>query len=381
MPKLVDILLLVATLAVISIVIFSRFSGRKNNPKPDDITITVAMQNGSIIDRNVFDALVKEFEEQNRELRILVSDDYTGAESTADIIFFDDGELDTLINNSALISLSSYFHTGVSSEQSSQWMLPLVIFMDLFFYNIDILQTVNFDRPPRTRTELLAAARAVSGAANLPAFPLALGLSDPLAMRRDIYPWIWTAGGELLDANGRLPRIAADTILFFNQLSREGLLAPESFEKTGAQRLEEFAEGKIAMLAASSLDIAFLQDKGINFGITTIPALVPGRGRLGLSGIYAGISANCAQPDEAWTFLAFIAGKSQILIETFRAVPGSYPVAFPGSFISRDLLYSKAWDIFEAVDIVEYNPADLLQKETDRMFMEQLAPVLWENVP
>jgi ABC-type glycerol-3-phosphate transport system substrate-binding protein len=103
-----------------------------------------------------------------------------------------------------------------------------------------------------------------------------------------------------------------------------------------------------------------------------------GKNRLALSGIYAGISANCALPDEAWTFLAFIAGKRQVLARALGAVPGSYSGVFPGDYIAHDPLLSKAWEIFQAADIVAYHPTDPSQDETSRLIREKLAEAFQE---
>ncbi|MCL2127673.1 MAG: extracellular solute-binding protein, partial [Treponema sp.] len=272
-------------------------------------------------------------------------------------------------------------HSESPAERSA---IRLVSYMDLFFYNIDILEAADCDRPPKTRAEFIAAARAVaknaSGSPGREAvFPLALGLKaeDPLALRRDIYPWIWAGAGDSsgwkpLSDDGTLSRSALETAAFFGQLNGEGLLAPGTFEKTGAERLEEFASGKTAMMTASAEDIAYLRQsaQGLNFGVTAVPAAAsPGKNRVGLSGIYAGISSGCALPDEAWAFLAFIAGRSRFLVEALLAVPGSFPGAFPGAFIADDPLYSKAWDIFEAADVVEYGAAG---EEADGLIRESL---------
>jgi hypothetical protein len=93
---------------------------------------------------------------------------------------------------------------------------------------------------------------------------------------------------------------------------------------------------------------------------------------MGLINIYAGINSDCAMPDEARTFLAFIVEKSQVLAEAMGAVPGSFPVAFPGAYIAENPLYSKAWDIFEAADIVEDKPSQLFDEGINRIIREKL---------
>ena len=367
----IDIFLFIAVLAVLVIAVSGRLYKESNKPRSTDIFISPQYE--TLFGRDIFGALIQEFEEQNPDLRI-----QTACGDGADIIFFDDSEIAEITAASSLASLKPYIH---SETRSGEWAIPLVFFMDLFFYNIDILEAANCDRPPKTRAEFLAAAKAIAALNGVS--PLATGLSrtDPMALRSGFYPWIWAAGGDLRTPgaeNVTLSRAANEAIDFFALLYNEGLLAPDCPEKTCEQRLAEFAEGKAAMMAASSRDIPFLRHAAptVNFGITAMPQTVPGQNHLGLTGIYAGISAGCALPEEAWTFLAFIAGRKQILEEALGAVPGSFPGAFPAAYILNDPLYSKAWDIFEAADIVEYYPADPVEEETSRIIREKLAEIL-----
>jgi multiple sugar transport system substrate-binding protein len=368
---LVDILLGVAAVTVLVFIIVNR--ANKTIDESKRIDISISSQCGDLFGSDTLDALIREFEEQNPGLRIkpAAPDGQVGIDD-ADIVFFDDSGFNGLENN-------AFLHVET-----------LVSFMDLFFYNIDILKAVNLDRPPKTRAEFLSAARAVAkndtdSPLQKTVFPFALGLSptDTMALRRDFYPWVWVNGGDIpplgiSEENEKLPRAHTDIIAFFEQLNREELLAPGSFEKTGTQRLEEFAEGKIAMLTASARDIPFVLQNAdnITFGITTIPSTAQGKNRLGLLYIYAGINSACTVPAEARIFLSFIAEKSQVLAESLGAVPGSFPGAFPGEYIAEDTLYSKAWDIFEAADIVGYKPTRLFEEELNSVIREKLAEAL-----
>ena len=354
-----DLYLILAAIAVFVLVVSSVFFRRSDQSVRIDIVIS--QNSGHLFGMDVINAFIQEFEDQNPGLRVYLSD------SEADILFFDDSEIGSLLAGSALAPLDGAYY------------LPLVTFMDVFIYNIDLLQRAGRDRPPRTRTEFIAAARAVAALPGT-AYPLALGLYQVDAVRNDIYPWIWAAGGDLRQDGDAvvLSRAAVDTIAFFGQLHREGLLAPGSFERSRAQRLGEFAKGDIAMMAVSSRDIPFLQSSSpfLDFGITAIPQLVQGRNRLALSGIYAGISSNSAIPGEAQAFLSFVAERKLALEETLSAVPGNVSVVFPGSYIMRDPLYLKAWDIFDAAYIVGHCPSDPLEEETGRIIMERLNEAL-----
>jgi len=360
----IDFILLAVSVAVFAVLFVKLASNKTVSRVRTDIVMSPRYE--ELFGGDVFGSLVREFEAQNPGIRILTA---SGGETAAaeDIVFFDGGEFRRLSGDLSLISLAPYINTG---EEGEPLALPLVFFMDMFFYNIDVLKAADCDRPPKTRADFLATARAV---AKENAFPLALGFgqeaSAPLtagkipgqALRRDLYPWIWADSANIytVSADGKpaLSRAAVNVIGFFEQLNREGLLAPGTFEKTDRQRLREFAEGKIAMMAGSARDIPFLRKnaKGFELGVTAMPAAAHGKNRLGLSGIYAGISGSCTQPDEAWAFLAFIAGKSQILARTLEAVPGCIPSAFPAEYIANDPLLSKAWAIFEAAETVDHN--------------------------
>jgi hypothetical protein len=73
-------------------------------------------------------------------------------------------------------------------------------------------------------------------------------------------------------------------------------------------------------------------------------------------------------PDEAWAFLVFIAGKRHVLEEALGAVPGS----FPADYMLKDPMYSKARDIFEAADIVDYYPGEPLEEEIGRIIRAKI---------
>jgi multiple sugar transport system substrate-binding protein len=352
------------------------------------IELVVSSQCERLFGRETMDALIREFGEQRPDMRIRI------AEQGADLVFFDDSAFGGMAQAGALHSLASYIHT---ENAASEWAIPLVSFMDLFVYNITILKAAGFDRPPKTRLEFLDCARAVAAMHNNApdVYSYALGLSgaDPLALRREFFAWMWAAGGEIRPpANERgLPefsRPAEEIFGFFAQLNREGLLAPDAFTTTGAERIGQFAQGKIAMMTISARDLPLLKKRmGAALGLSSIPAAMAlGKPRLELSAIYAGISAECVRQDEAWSFLAFLAEQGKTLSAALTAIPGSLPdalpgvSAFPGDYILEDPLYSKAWEIFEAADTVEGFSGHPRKADMDRFVREKLQTAVKEAV-
>jgi len=300
------------------------------------------------------EALLRGFGERNPDLlvrQVNVTDEKINA---PDIFIFDEGDFNALVASDSLISLKFYSHTESGDEQLA---IPLVSFMNLLFYNIELLKAAGFDRPPKTKEEFLVYSQVISGGNNnslagVSGAAISLGSGDNMAVSRDIYSWLWAGGGDFWQKDNGGPvinnKVMLNGITFLGRLYRENALAPHSFETTGTQRLEEFAAGKIAMMIASTRDIPALREKmGNTFGITAIPGSgSAGSYNIGLSGYYAGISSACEHPDEAWNFLVFIAEQSHLLCAGLQAVPGAVLDLILSDYIKSDPVYYKAWEIF-----------------------------------
>jgi spermidine/putrescine-binding protein len=182
---------------------------------------------------------------------------------------------------------------------------------------------------------------------------------------------MWAAGDGPLSPD--FPgRAAAETLDFLGQLAREGHLAPGIFERSGAERLEEFARGEIAMMTGSVRDIAFLEERmNSAFGITVIPppAEYAGKPVFALYGRYAGITAGCAHPDEAWSFLAFLAEK------TPPAEPAR-PIGENGADRGANPLVVKAGDMYEAAEIIQGYARLERGAELEAMVRKEIVPLL-----
>jgi ABC-type glycerol-3-phosphate transport system substrate-binding protein len=363
-PERIDIfLIIVLVVLVASPFIINLIIGLYNDHKQINIFISPRFE--ELFGKELTESLLNEFREQNSDLRIKVMN-FTGERGSPsagrepDILIFDDDGYNKLVAGGLLAKTPSY-ETGISRGTADQLAIPLVSFMDMFFYNIEILTASGFDRPPKTREEFLVCARAVTNRINSLPFSsvssaLSLGLKD--RQSRDIFSWILAGGSDFWQEKNwpvlNTRNITGD-ISFFGSLYRENIIAPGIFNTTAEQRLDGFARGKTAMIIASTRDIPYLREKmGENaFGVTTIPnSGLPGRYNINLSGIYAGINLYCEHPEEARNFLAFLAGKRQLFCELFKAVPGVISDIVPGDYIKDDPFYSKAQDIFEASYIV-----------------------------
>ena len=340
--------------------------------------LLISVRCEKLLGREQAEALLPEFMEKNPDYKLIILND--GDEREPDIIIFDEGDFSGLVASGALISLEPYFshekslHNFAANQRFESpdeihktgmdlFTVPLVSFMDLLFYNIELLTDAGFDRPPKTRDEFLAYTKAVSERKSAGAV-LSLSIHDRQAVSRDIFSWIWASGGDFWPDGNTTQKPVINSRPMIRDISFLGSLygietfASVSFTLTGEQRLEEFAQGKVGLMIASSGFIPLLRKRmGDNaFGITTIPNTgTAEKYNLGLFGLYTGISKNCAFPDEAWSFLSYLAEQIPFLCAELNAVPGVVSGFFSGDFdyMKDDPFYSKARDIFESSEIVQ----------------------------
>jgi multiple sugar transport system substrate-binding protein len=347
---------------------------------------------GTGLEKDVLVSLIGEFEERNPDIRIKLNDGPRSgaADFSADLIAFDEGRFKGFLQQGRFASLKPYVPSG---PESGPWVIPLVSFMDLLFYNIELLGAAGFDRPPKTRAEFRSCATAVAdpvlrGAAGAEKrFGAALALSplEPGGIRQEVFSWLWASGAGIvregnIDFRGR-PFI--ETLEFLGQLNSEGLLSPGSFIKTGAEKTEEFIQGKIAMMIGpvDAIPVLRKQMGDRAFGITQIPgpAHYAGKPAIGPSRWYAGISNSCKNPDQAWIFLAFLAEKSPFLAAQVRAVPGD--INSPGVYIQEDEFYSKAWEIYETSELIQEFSGFSRRDEMETIVREELLSFFEKKKP
>jgi multiple sugar transport system substrate-binding protein len=384
----IDLFLILALLILILSPFVVRFF-LKLNAEIKKVNLLISPYCEELFGSETTEALFQDFMEGNPDLQLQVLNIPDEKDREPDIYIFDENEYRELISAGKLAQLNSYIELETNTMQ---YAVPLVSFMDLLFYNIELLASVGFDRPPKTREEFLSYAKAVSNTSNVrrayvSGAAISLSPDDKNALSRDIFSWIWAAGGDFWQKENTPVlnvRMADAALSFFGSLYNEGVLAHDVFETTGDQRLEEFSRGRVSMIISSARAIPFLRERMSDdaFGITTIP--LPGNAlsgstgkyKIGLSGIYAGISSKCEYPDEAWSFLVFLAGQHQLFVEVFKPVFCVASDIIPDEYITDDAFYSKARDIFESSEIIHSFSGNPKAQEYENAFLEELHTLL-----
>jgi len=370
--------ILLLVLLIIGPFVFKFFS--KPNIENKNAYLFISPRFEEFFGKEITEKLLNEFEEQNPDLpvRIFNPFDVKGPSAEGrepDILIFDDEDYNAYAANGSLAKFTV--------NASDHLAIPLVSFMNMLFYNIEILTAAGMDRPPKTREEFLACVRTVSNQhdepfSNVTGAALSLSADDKQALSRDIFSWILASGYDFWHEGNTPVLITRDVtgdLSFLSGLYRESILAPGTFYTTGKQRLEEFANRKIAMMIGSTRDIPYLREKMGDdaFGVTNIPNSGSlGRYNINLSGIYAGINRNCENPEQAKDFIVFLAGQSPFLSETLKAVPGVISDVIPGNYFKDDPFYSKARDIFEASSVVQGFTGKPGAQKYENIFMEEI---------
>lgn len=267
----------------------------------------------------------------------------------------------------------------LDSRETEDSPPQIFLFMNVLYYNIDILREAGFARPPRNRSEFLSYAKAVSGNYR---WGISMDNSSSRGLYDDIFPWIWSAGITLVN-NGRPAvntRQVIESLTFLASLKSDGLIAPESSSGNARQKIENFVSGRAAFMIAADGDLNYVRERMGDdaFSITLIPPPDNYAGRTFYSTAAWTIGVNPASPyrEEARLFADFLAEKAAFLSDESGAMPKNISLQ-----PQLDPFYSKLWDISiagEAAQELSGLPWTELEKifreELDALFAEETTP-------
>jgi len=227
--------------------------------------------------------------------------------------------------------------------------VSIISFINPLFYNIDLLESAGFDRPPKNQTEFLSYVQrlketGVNGAG--------LALSNPQSAGAQILSWIWAATGrpEPVESFNFRAKEVISTLNFLNQLKQN--LYSDPFRISEAELLDAFSKGKVGMMISSVADIQELKAAKINFSITTIPSpeSYAKKPVFPLTVWYVGINSKSAYQDEAKKFINYLKEKAETIAAAAYAVPGNGTLNREQS--RNDPHYAKAFDMYEAGEMI-----------------------------
>lgn len=197
---------------------------------------------------------------------------------------------------------------AAGAVDGKKYVVPHVIDTSVLFYNKGLYKKAGLDpeKPPTTLKEFVEHARAITeyGQGNYGTY---FGGNCGGCTAFTWWPSMWADGAEILNAEGTEANFAdpAAVAVFdvFRQVYEEGLSAPGAKSETGATWVAAFTKGNIGVMhmPSSTLDT---MPKTIDVGVAPIPGVNGGQSTF-VGGDVLGVSANSANADEAWDFIAW----------------------------------------------------------------------------
>lgn len=276
-----------------------------------DIVVVPLYHSYQDVMQKLFEPVMKDEETDNKQIQ-------------SDLVMIDMDWLPNLLQTKMLEPLAAFPKTDsdvrmlyeTSKIGGATQAIPLFSNPYLFFYNIDLLKAAGFDRPPKTRDELLRYGRILQEKQSA-AIGLALSAENHSGMVSDIFSWFWTSGIAFTNDEHE-PQFSAkpaiESLQFLDALHRGNLISPDIFNKTEAAKIDDFCGGKTAMMIASLSMLPEIQNRAdFEWGLSSIPTAASYIGspffvteRSGM-----GIYSASEHKEEAWMFLAFLAGAKQ----------------------------------------------------------------------
>jgi multiple sugar transport system substrate-binding protein len=223
-------------------------------------------------------------------------------------------DLGPLIKEDSSFDLQD-FYPGLVEQcryQGKLFSLPRYTSVYVLFYNKDLFDAAGVKYPSDTWTwdDYLAAAR-----------KLTVDSSDPAKRRYGcvidfwgarIYPWIWSAGGEILDKSEKRCLLdspsSREALQFLCDLRLKDGVCPPTTQAEKRQNIAMFTNGQVAMFQTGAWDIQAMKDaKTLHWDVAPLPMRKQHATLLGMEN-YA-IAAGTKHPKEAWELFKFLLGK------------------------------------------------------------------------
>ncbi|MCU1407585.1 MAG: carbohydrate-binding protein [Glaciihabitans sp.] len=318
--------------------------------------------------------MMDQFEEENPGIKVeLLSGPYAStkeqlfagaaAGTMSDVVGLDGAWVNDFSKQGAIADLTElmadndYDDSVLASQikiDGSTYMIPVVNFVYPLFTNDDILADAGVAAPPTNRTEFEAAAKAITDKTDAAGWGLPLSLETPSVIQNNVMSWVWSSGGSMLD-DGK-PDVdnaeVASIVEYVKGMYDDGLIAPGAFTAKEQDMVEEFTNGRIAMMVDSLAHINQIRETNpdLNFSISSVPAKDDFTGDRGIP--YAswgiGVSDASEHKTEAWKLVDFL------MSEEVNAELSTVANAFPGNknstpdFAGKDELFAKAFEIYQA---------------------------------
>lgn len=244
--------------------------------------------------------------------------------------------------------------------------LPQNISSSVAYLNLDLLEQAGLPLPPADWTwdDLEQMSKALSGK-GIAAFGL-----EPMV--RNVAPFVWTAGGEVVDDTADPTAMTFDTpeaqqaLSFLDGLQAYGV---DARSRAATPVVEQFEAGELAVVVDSRRSVpAFRKAEGLRFDVRPLPREDPARPSASLlaSDAYC-VSKDSDSPALAAEFALFAAGPDggQVLARSGRTVPALKELANSRAFLDPEQQPASAQVWLDVVDDLRRLPNVAAEDEAE----------------
>ncbi|SFR02596.1 carbohydrate ABC transporter substrate-binding protein, CUT1 family [Lentzea waywayandensis] len=200
-------------------------------------------------------------------------------------------------------------HVRAGTWEGRNYALPHTIDLSVMLYNKDLYTKAGLDpeKPPRTLQEFAEHARKIDKIGG-DVHGTYFGGNCGGCVEFTLWPSVWAAGGDVLDADGRSARIdspeMAQVFALYRDLYDEGVASPGSKGEQGPTWLGALQGGKVGIAPGPSVWLDAIEAKGVKTGLAPIPGITGGESTF-VGGDAVGIGATSGKAQQAWDFLAW----------------------------------------------------------------------------
>jgi multiple sugar transport system substrate-binding protein len=200
-------------------------------------------------------------------------------------------------------------HIKLGTYQGKKYAVPHTIDLSVIFWNKDLYTKAGLDpeKGPTTLKEMAEHAKkiqALGGDIN----GTTLGGNCGGCGVFTIWPSIWAAGGDVMNADGTAATLDSqqvkDTFAIYRQLYADGIAQPGSKDEQGPTWVGRFQSGKVGVCPMPSTTLAMMEKAGLKVGVIAIPGPDGGQSTF-VGGDVVGISSTTSNADAAWNFLSW----------------------------------------------------------------------------
>ena len=374
-------------------------SGNSQNP----VTIEFAQWWDNELPEGYLQTLIDKFEEQNPNIKVeMISAPYASIQeqlvagaatgTMADVVGLSGGWVNDFVQQGAIANLTElmqqagYDDSQLASQcqiNGATYMIPVVTFVYALYTNTNLLTAAGISEVPRTRSEFIATAKAMTNASsNTYGWALPLSLEAPNGVQNDVMTWAWASGESALKDG--MPDLTNEgiqkTIEFVKELYYSGSVSPGVFSMKEQDKVEEFCSGRVGMIVSPMGHINTIKTTNpeLNFSVSSIPVEDGFDGERGVPfsmwGI--GVSENSEHKEEAWKLIEFLMSPdaNSELCTNAKAFPGNLN-AKPG-FVDDDELFASAFEIYKNGRLKNEFIGMPVATELMRVFDEQMQLML-----